>query len=215
MDEDTLVVESSEDTQIESTKTPEATAKSGKDWEAAYKGFQKTYDKLKTKMETLEAKYDALSEESEALKQTNKELESQRVSLTKQLEDAGVKVKEFETQVQSHAVSQERVKLIMSDFMDLAPFEGKGLLPAAANTDEMRVKFEEFREALKATTDLKVSDRIKGLGPAKTSGDDGRTGDLTPDQMYNRLAHIAGTHDPQEQKEYAQLMEKWLASQSK
>ena len=102
------------------------------DWEARYKGLQRTFDKLTKDHDTLKGKYDQQQEETEnirqeslkhqrdidAFKQASQALETEKGNLAKELE--------------SNRAQVERTKTIMAKFPDLAPFEAQGLLPSTA-----------------------------------------------------------------------------------
>ena len=190
------------------TTTP-PTSEKKTDWEAAYKGLQRNYDKLQKQFTELQGKYDQLTEESEGTKQSHKllgtEKESimaQNVALTKQI----ASLQDSET---SRTLERDRYSLVLTDFPDLAAFEAKGLLPTGNNVDELREKFTKFREALGKTGDDKVKDALKGAGPGDVGDQTGKK--RSKDQVYDELVAAAGKKDPEGRKKYDALMEEWIA----
>ena len=188
-----------------STSAPEKKT----DWEAAYKGLQRNYDRLQKQFTELQGKYDQLTEESEGTKQSHKllgtEKESvmaQNVALTKQI--AGLQDSEA-----NRTLERDRYMLVLSDFPDLSAFEAKGLLPSGGNVDELREKFTKFREALGKTGDDKVKDALKGAGPGDVSDQTGKK--RSKDQVYDELVNAAGKKDLEGRKKYDALMEEWIA----
>jgi hypothetical protein len=99
------------------------------------------------------------------------------------------------------------MKLIVSEYPELAAFEAKDLLPTAATIEELKPKLDLFKETVTGKSKQQVLDTLNGASgginnpPADTP--------LTKDQIYDKLQKLAGSRSPADQKEYETLQEKW------
>lgn len=177
------------------------------DWEGSYKGLQRQYDKLQTKFEKLQADYEALQEEHEGSKVTAKKGESDLSALNGQLQSKDAEIQRLNALLAQKERGTSRMKLIMAEFSDLAPLEAEGLLPDAETDEQLREKLQKFVDNLENKVGKKVAEKVKGAGPGSTAKKEIPEMDI--DQIYNRMARLAGTNDPQEQAEYEQLRAKW------
>jgi hypothetical protein len=185
----------------------------GKDWQAAYKGLQRNYDKQVKQNAELQSTADDLNTALEQERQDARKLAAEKDQITTKHVEATEKITTLESKVQAGEISHERAKLIMDEFLELASFEAKGLLPDAQTPEEMRSKFTEFKAALGATVQRETDQKLKGIGTGPT---DPKTPEpLDSDQIYNRMNALAGTKDPEERREFDTLSRQWLDLQSK
>jgi TolA-binding protein len=180
----------------------------GQDYESAYKGLQRKYDKLFNEHTQMESQIIDLNETIEGLKQQVKTANTEKDQIASKHVETSEKLQGLEAQINISQATIERQKLIMSDYQDLAPFEAKGLLPQAQTEEEMRTVFDSFRETLGNQVESKTDEKIKGVGPGKTEPAEPKP--LDADQLYNRMTALAGTNDPEERREWQQLNQKWM-----
>jgi hypothetical protein len=191
--------------------TPTPSTPPDQDWKKAYKGLQRNYDKIVKELADLQSENDNLTATNEEQKQTLRKATTEKDQITSKNVEATETISGLEAQVNVAKAQSERSTLIMSEFIDLAQFEAKGLLPEAQNPEEMRSKFGEFRDALGETVQTGVDAKLKGIGPGPT--DPATPEPLDADQIYNRMTALAGTKDPEERREYNMLSKQWLAIQ--
>jgi chromosome segregation ATPase len=178
------------------------------DWEKRFKGLQATYDKLQKKYSDLEAEVQRLTGDLEEARQGARGHEGEKKTLNEKLAAAEAEKATLQGQVQTHQQSAERARLIMGEFQDLAPFEAKGLLPSAANLEELKQKLTDYRATIGSMVNSGVQNRIAGQSPA-TSSAANNSGTPSKEQVYSELARLAGTRNPTEQKRYQELMALW------
>jgi len=181
------------------------------DWKKAYKGLQRNYDKIVADSASLQSENENLNAQLQEQKQLVRSLTTEKDQVTSKNVEATETISGLEAQVNTTKAQNERSQLIMSEFMDLAQFEAKGLLPEAQTDEEMRSKFGDFREALGTTAQELTDEKLKGMG---TGTVDPQTPEpLDSDGIYNRMSALAGTRDPEKRAEYEQLSRKWLELQ--
>ena len=183
----------------------------GTDWEKSYKGLQRNYDKIVAQNATLSSEVETLTALVEEQKQTIRSATTEKDQVTTKNVEATETISGLEAQVNVAKAQADRSKLIMSEFIDLAQFEAKGLLPEAQTDDDMRAKFSTFREALGETVQKNTDKKLKGIGSGSTEPKE-----PTPenaDQLYNKMIQLAGTKDPEKRREYEQLSARYLALQ--
>lgn len=191
------------------TPTPVVPDKPKTDWEAAYKGLQRQFDKLKKQLEDVQTKYDTAIEELEGVKQTHRSVNTEKEQLSQVNVDLTSKLKGMEELEANRNLEKERYLLILGEFADLAAFEAKGLLPSGNNADELRQKFTDFRGALSQSGEQKVQQVLKGTGTAPV-GDTGNQGKRSKEQVYDELLALSGTQDPVGRSKYDALMKEWI-----
>lgn len=181
------------------------------DWQKAYKGLQSNYDKRVAEIANLQAEVDTLNATIESQKQELRQATTEKDQIATKHVEATETISNLESKANVAEQQNQRYKLIMSEFNDLAQFEAKGLLPQAQNEEEMRSKFGEFRETLGETVQASTDEKLKGIGPGSTEPKEPEPDN--PDQIYNRMSALAGTKDPEERREYEILSRKWLEIQ--
>lgn len=179
------------------------------DYEAAYKGLQRNYDRLQKRLDELQAKYDGLVEEHEALKISNKNDANSSQNLKTEIVTKDSEIERLKKELQRAEKKSNRSKLVLSEFPDLAQFEGEGLLPDADDDDALRELLTKFKSTLEQQVGKNVTDKVKGAGPG--TGPKKDAGELNEDQIYDRLTSLAGTTDPTLKLEYDNLLQKWHA----
>lgn len=192
---------------VDDTPKTDPPAQPDTDWEGRYKGLQRTFDRTKKELDDLREKQEDLLEESETSKQTERDTKALLEKLQKDMDDKQAEFDSLTGELATHKAKGERADLIMSDFSDLASFEARGLLPQAETVEEMKEKFEAFRDALKDTVQAGVQEKVTGAGPASTGG--GQTPTRSKEQIYARLQQLAGTRDAKERQEYDALLAEW------
>ena len=181
------------------------------DWKKAYKGLQRNYDKIVADSANLQTENDTLNAQVQEQKQANRALTTEKDQITTKNVEATETISGLEAQVNTSKAQSERSNLIMGEFIDLAKFEAKGLLPEAQTTEDMRAKFTSFREALGTTAQELTDEKLKGIGT-------GSVDPLTPeplneDQLYSQMMALAGSKDPEQRREYDALNRKWMELQ--
>jgi len=155
-----------------------------------YKGLQRKYQKQIDLLQELQTKYDELVEESEGTKQEKTRLMKDLEKLQQTIDEGKSELDTLTGKLAVQKALNDRHSLIMSEYADLSQFEAKGLLPQAETEEEMRTKFEAFREALNTSITSEVEKQIKGAGSAETSGK-GKTG-RSKEELYAILQQTAG-----------------------
>jgi chromosome segregation ATPase len=189
-----------------SSKTPEPAK--GQDWESAYKGLQRKYDKLFDEHNQLLGTENELNASIEELKQQVRTATTEKDQISIKNVEASEKIEGLQSQVNAFNATIERQKLIMSDYQDLAPFEAKGLLPSAQTEEEMRSVFDSFRETLGSQVQTATDEKVKGIGTGKTEPKEPKP--LDADQIYNEMQSLAGTNDPEKRRRFEQLQSQWM-----
>jgi hypothetical protein len=160
------------------------------DWEAAYKGLQKTLATSQTQVETLKGERDTAITELTQLKTRATEFETGNADLTTQVETLTTQVTDLTGLSDNSAAALERSKLIISDYPDLATFEADGLLPTADDMDALKVKLDAFKEKVSKTVQSGVSETLSGATLPDGDDSDGSEDDLSKlnaDQLYDRM----------------------------
>lgn len=181
------------------------------DWEASYKGLQRVNDRLQKKLDDLQAKYDVAVEELEGLKTSNKNDATMAEGLKKSITDKDAEILRLKGELDKATAKQTRTRVILTEFPELAAFEGSELLPEGGTEEEIKEKLTRFKEALGKMVGEEILAKVKGAGPS--SGPKKDAAELNEDQVYDRMVSLAGTQDPVLQQEYNQLLEKWHAIQ--
>lgn len=184
----------------------------GQDWESSYKGLQKTYDKLHAEKTNVEVQLENVMGELEALKAELRKGKVDSDTLSQQLSSKDEEIQRLKSLEESATKQASRTKLILREFGDLAKFEGEGLLPSAADEEDLRAKLTRFRETMGAEVGAKVEDKVKGAGPPPVQKPEPPK--LDRDDIYNQLTRLAGSFDPEDQQKYSTLMDQWLSMQS-
>lgn len=193
----------------ESKTTTPSSSTQQVDWEKRYKGLQATYDKLQKKFTDLEGAHNQTIAELEEIRQTEKSYQGKEKNLTETLSQKDQTIAQLQAQLASHDLDAVRTKLIMSDYLDLAPFEAQGLLPPATDPEDMKTKFENFRTAFKSTVGTAVKDRFAGTGPSGTGNTPPNA--RNKETVYNDILYYAGRKDPEGRKKYQELQAEWDA----
>jgi hypothetical protein len=182
-------------------------APKGEDWEGRYKGLQRLFDKQKVALDTLSATHQQTIDDLEDQKAKFRVLETANIGLTNDIGKMGEAKTQLEKTIAERSFDKERMKLIVSEYPELAGFEAKDLLPTAPTIEELKPKLDAFRETFSGKTKEDVLKTLSGAGgginnpPPETP--------LTKDQIYDKLSKLAGSRSPADQKEYAELQDKW------
>ena len=178
------------------------------DWERRFKGMQTAYNKQQTQLAEQSADYEKTLGEVEELRAQAQSFEGEKEGLQAQLTELDTMKGDLESQINTHSLQADRSKLIMEEFMDLAPFEAKGLLPSAENVEEMKERFENFRQAFNTTVDQTMKNRMTGMSTAPSSNVPPQP--RTKETVYAEITRLAGRKTPEEQAQYDALMQEWL-----
>jgi len=178
------------------------------DYEARFKGLQRTFNTAQKKLQTLEEREAELLEQAETSKQSEKTLKDQLEKLQKGQDDAKAELDRLSGELATQSARNERMQLILAEFSDLAPFEADGLLPDAVDADEMVQKFTAFREALQKSIQANVERQVVGTSPTD-SGTTATKPVRTKEQIYSRLMNLAGSRDDDKRQEYSDLLAEW------
>jgi hypothetical protein len=178
---------------------------------ASYKGLQTNYNKLKARYDQLEQEFHALSTDHEGLKLTVKGFESEKTTLQSAMKQKDEMEALLKAQLDALALEKTRSKLIMDKFIDLAPFEGKGLLPSGGTEEELEAKLNAFREALQNTVSSRVDDSFKGTTAGASTATTTNTPARTKEQVYSEMVSLAGSRDNKDRARYDALVREWDA----
>jgi hypothetical protein len=206
--EDVVVEEETPSLEDDTQTTDTKSSSQQDDYEARFKGLQRTYNKAQSKLKALEEREADLLEAAETSKQSEQELKSQLDKLQKEQEDAKSELDNLTGELATQSAKNKRMLLILSDFPELAKFEAAGLLPDAVDEDEMAEKFEAFSEALQSTVSTNVQQKLVGASPTD-SGTTSTKPVRTAEQVYSRLQQLAGTRDEKLRAEYEELVAEW------
>lgn len=177
--------------------------------EAQYKGLQATYQKLHDDFTALQKKHQDLVTEHEDLKLAQNRSSKDGQTLKDQIAAKDIEIEQLKNEVKSKDGDLTRTKLIMTEFPDLAEFEGQSLLPYASDEEGLRTKLTSFKEAVGKTVKAEVDKKIKGAGAPSVGGQPPPK--LDKDQLYNQMISVAGV--PGQEEKYGALYEQWLALQ--
>lgn len=177
-------------------------------YEARFKGLQKTFDRKQKELAKVQAQLDEMLEQSETAKQSEREKQIQLDALKKAQDDAKAELDRLTGELATQEARNARANLIMSDYPDLAKFEASGLLPPAETEEEMNEKFLAFREALKSTVAANVEQKMVGTSPTD-AGSTSTKPVRTKEQIYTRLTQLAGARSDKDRHEYDSLLAEW------
>jgi chromosome segregation ATPase len=180
------------------------------DYEKRFKGLQKLFDKQHSELENLQNEHTTSLEGREAILQAQKQAQTQLDQTKVQLTALQTEKETLAAQVKIHETQALRSKLILSDYVDLAAFEARGLLPQASTEEEMKSKFTAFREALGATVSLTVTQKLQGASPAVT-GVTIPNPARSKEQVYAELNRLAGSRKPEDRAKRDELVAEWDA----
>lgn len=180
----------------------------GQNWESAYKGLQKKYDKTFKELTEALGTIDELNSTVEELKLNVRTANTEKDQISTKHVTATEEKDGLQSQLNTANQTIERQKLIMSDYQDLAPFEAKGLLPSAQTEEEMRSVFDSFRDTMGSQVETATEEKVKGIGTGPTDPKEPKP--LDADQIYNRMLSLAGSNDPEERREWEQLNRQWM-----
>lgn len=178
------------------------------DWEARYKGLQRTYDKLSKDYESLKGKYDQQQEEHEGALQESRKKLIEYDEFKKTFQALENDKSNLEKELASHRAQVDRTKTIMAKFSDLAPFEAQGLLPEAPTIEELETKLEAFRKAIGDSVDKTALDKLRGYTPP-SSGNNNPPAAQTKESVYAELTRLSGRRTPEQQARYEELLQIW------
>lgn len=188
--------------------TSKASSPQQEDYEARFKGLQKTFDRKQKELAKAQEQLDELLEASETAKQSEREKQIQLDALKKAQDEAKAELDRLTGELATQEAQNTRAKLIMSEFSDLAKFEASGLLPPAETEEEMLEKFAAFREALKSTVSANVEQKLVGTSPTD-AGSTSTKPARTKEQIYTRLTQLAGARSDKDRHEYGELLAEW------
>lgn len=189
------------------SSTPPGTSQAV-DWEARYKGLQRTFDRLTKDFETLKGKYDQLVGETETVRQDHRKTSDDYTTLKTAFQALETTNKQLEGDLTANRVQVERTKTIMAEFPDLAPFEAQGLLPSAATLDELKTKLESFRKAIGETTGKAALKQLQGFTPPSSANINPPAGP-SKESIFAELTRLSGRRSPAEQARYDELIALW------
>lgn len=178
-------------------------------WERRFKGLQVAYDRLQKKYNDLEAAHAQVVSDLEEARQAQRGHDTEKKTLSDKVQLLETEKGTLQNQLTTHQFDVKRARMIMSDYQDLAPFEAKGLLPAAANEEELKQRLEDYRQTLTSLVGDGVQRRIAGQAPAGGGSPTGNTPSRSKDQVYNELVYLAGSQRPDDVKRYRDLMAEW------
>lgn len=178
------------------------------DWEARYKGLQRTYDKLDKEHTALKGKYDQQQEEHETALQESRKKLNEYDEFKKTFQALENDKSSLEKELASHRAQVDRTKTIMAKFPDLAPFEAQGLLPEAPTIEELETKLENFRKAIGDSVDKSALDKLRGYTPPSASNNQ-PPATQSKEQVYAELTRLSGRRTPEQQARYEELLRIW------
>jgi len=209
-DPETTTDEVTLEEEITETKTDGTTVnvQPHEDWEKRFKGMQSAYNKLQTQHAEQSSEYEKMLGEVEELRATMKNLEGEKKGILEQVNELSTMKETLESQINAHSIQEQRSKLIMENYMDLAAFEAQGLLPPASTVEEMKERFDNFRKAFNTTVDQTMKTRMVGMSAAPSSNTPPVA--RTAETVYAELTRLAGATLPAERAQYDALMKEWL-----
>lgn len=178
---------------------------------AEYKGLQRKYNLLYAKWEKLQADYDTLEEKLAEAKLSEDSHTSEKSKLEGSVAAKDTEIAQLKTKIDKLENSKKRQDFILKEFPELAEFEAEGLLPDANTDEEMKSKFQKFKDTLgKRVTDT-TKKKFEGTGAKATNSNPKNTdAEDDPDELWDRLSQLAGSTDPKDRREYDRLYEVYL-----
>ena len=169
-------------------------------WMTRYKGMQTAYNKLKSEKDTLQENHNTSVGELELAKIKVTELDLR----VKELENNLIGEKESAQSIVTESTKKDqevnRLRLIISDFPDLANFEKTGVLPTDPDSEELKKKLTAFRDAVKSATATNTKQVLSGSSlPSGTSSNGGQFSGLSISEMQDRLNKLAGRRDKRDE----------------
>lgn len=178
------------------------------DWEARYKGLQRTYDRLMKDNDALKLKYETLLDESETARQEARKTSESSESLKKSIKELEDRKMALEADLANHRAQVDRTKTIMAKYPDLAPFEAQGLLPSAATTEELEQKLENFRKAIHDSVDETALSKLRGYTPP-SSANNQPPASQSKESVFAELQRLSGRRTSEQQARYDELISIW------
>lgn len=180
------------------------------DWEKRYKGLQRTYDAQVAKFASLQEQYDQLVAEVEGERQKSKGHETEKQTLATSVQQLTAERDDLNKKLATHVFTQDRMKMILSEFPDLAQFEAKGLLPTADTLENLKPLLEAFRETMGGMVGDDVRKKLLGSSPAGgSSSSNNGAGKRSKEEIYARLVQLAGSNKSEDRLEYQNLLKEW------
>jgi chromosome segregation ATPase len=178
---------------------PEDSQKKGFDYEAAYKGLQGTYQKMK---ETSDSTVASLTSQLADVQSKLAAAELDKSTSVKALSDLNAKVDALTQQLTTEkaelskvSVQRQRAMVVMKEFPDLAPLEAIGGLPVPEgdfNEDGFRAVLQQYQQALGGLIDRQVKMKLSGeTPPESTAGQKTQSKTPTADDLYDQLVSLA------------------------
>ena len=198
----------SPDTASDDQEVTETVQQDDENWQERYKGMQRAFNKKSEELDNLAEKFENLMEESETSKATEGELQKQLQDIQKQMDERQQELDQMTGQIAAQEAKQKRTNLILSEFPDLAPFEAKGLLPDVPD-DQMKDKFNEFREVFQSRVEDDVKKQVVGASAAETGGDGTHKVTRSKEQIYGELMRLAGSTNPEDRARREALVAEW------
>lgn len=200
MAEENTVPPGPDEQPVAETATPGQT-EAGTDWEARFKGQQRAYNELKAQFDTLKAERDSLakqlSEAQEKLKAIEEKAakakgEASELSASKSaLEEKIAKLEEQLGQLKAERektdAQLERMRLVINEYPDLAPYEAKGLLRSDLADDKLKEYLDEFRSLVVAQAQQAATSFASGATPPPAGSD---LSTLTETDIVNRMMEL-------------------------
>jgi chromosome segregation ATPase len=178
------------------------------DYEKRYKGLQRTYETLQAKMNKLQEQYDQLVAEAEGLRQSIRTHEGEKATLSTNLKTLETERDNLNKQISTHSLQQERMKLILREYPDLANFEAQGLLPNADTLEDLKPKLDTFRSTLTGMVGDNVRNKLSGSVPSVGSNNGGNVV-RSKETVYAELERLAGSRTTEDRNKYAALLKEW------
>lgn len=177
------------------------------DWKKRYTGLSTTYQKLQDRFNALTAENEELLGAREELTQYQKTAQTELEKVRAELDALGKEKDSLTQQLTAQEAKEQRTQIILADYPDLAAFEARGLLPTADTPEAIKEKLSAFREALGASVDTTLQQKVKGAGASVvgTTAPSPRS----KEAIYAELVRLAGSRNADDRTKYEALLEEW------
>jgi len=177
------------------------------DWEARFKGMQSAYSKLEQKNTDAQGTLSEAQAELEKLTVEGKTSESKLKELEESIVDLTTEKETLTSEADISKLQADRAKLIMAEYPELSEFFGNDLIRTVEDIEEQTKIFDTFKKIIDVRVQSTLTDIVSGSGPSTTGDQDTPT--LDKDNIYDRMTALAGSRDPKEMEEYAELEKQW------
>jgi DNA repair exonuclease SbcCD ATPase subunit len=190
--------------------TPTPTANNGgEDWEKKFKGLQPVIQKFSDSNKKLDEDLKLEKDQHNELKTKYAILEDQMRKLQEEFDSSKESVENSSKSLTAKDLEIQRLKLLINEFPELARFERSDVLPKANSVEELKTKYQGFKDAMGDLTKVNAQQMFNNSAPPSGGGGSNGGTALTIEQLQDQLNSLAGI--PDKRAEYLKLRDQFDA----